>query len=1056
MTPVERTVVVDQGPEQNTEVLDEERIVHVKWEKARKRASLSPVAATKEVVKTVSVSRAVQSPSSGKESPIDETEVAVPDKKVDSGVQWASESVGSEMTNSWKVVHSWDKTKKPLKSILNKDEVREDALSLEGLRLVEDTDLSDTVFAVWSEVPGEDLELESDVVSAVEEQRIAEPEPETEEKPVEGELVGGEQFSWLSSVDSSMELYSEEGSASSDEEVSRYARLFSDKELEDMEKCEPGQEGSALAGFEVAVEEEEYDKELEERLFPLDEVELGLKREANEEAQKEPSVEDVARYLDWPVDMVERTREAAPGEMSTPEYWLTWFGNTLESTEEAKRANRDFSSVKIESEVETVNFVTMEDVVEPTSESRDCLPMISVAWGPEVNEEEDLNLEETVRANIVVSIREDEDSVSTVTEVTRNDSPFGKATVRRATMKAVAREAVYRMLKEVCVEAKKASYKRYKDAEGNAEPSVPPLRDKAPEIDWGRLHWHADCIVAERGILGEYWADLAEWACDYYAENALTVWRALCGRFDKAGNRLKKWRRWKKRKKLSFDCSVLFKNGAEALGEMTVREGDEDDISNYVELIGEAPAGVRSAPSSGMRDSAEGEEETEETTIVEDGSRVVCAVENYEALSSGYIDCLPSRMLAHTGATLSLVDRTVIRRLGRGTEPLEAYAGRVNSSSGHPLRVRGWATVPVRLGAFGAVIDVEERTMTLKRTGEILELGVVVVELRFSAALASANRLPPQSQALVMATVVGRIADGLAVLVEGSLRLPPMLRAARSLCTVERGQVIVELCNLSTEEQWLRKGTVVAPLALIPASAFAEEGVPRSDQSCQIKEGTAEDEEQSAEGEPRVEPHVDEVGEPKPVIPPDKPLGVKADFGDSCLTEERRGLTVVVIAANVYFSVETELDDGRRFSVNPDLLRASWCVLFVGFVSHTWRWYEASAGERTPAKVAKDGYAAWLNLLEEQEQARRLSDAFWRRDGCDPSQKRPVVETLSERRARQTAERLKRRAEDDKELARRGRQASVGEDVTCGFGTRVLGTVDCSVSGCRIGQSTCG
>eukprot|EP00644_Phytophthora_capsici_P017852 jgi/Phyca11/20332/fgenesh1_pg.PHYCAscaffold_62_\ len=139
MTPVERTVVVDQGPEQNLEVLDAERIVHVKWEKARKRASLSPVAAAKEVVKTVLVSRAVPSPSSVKESPIYETEVAVQDKKVDSGVQWASESVGSEMTNSWKVVHSWDKTKTPLKSILKKDEVREDALSSEGLRLVEDT-----------------------------------------------------------------------------------------------------------------------------------------------------------------------------------------------------------------------------------------------------------------------------------------------------------------------------------------------------------------------------------------------------------------------------------------------------------------------------------------------------------------------------------------------------------------------------------------------------------------------------------------------------------------------------------------------------------------------------------------------------------------------------------------------------------------------------------------------------------------------------------------------------------------------------------------------------
>ncbi|KAG2842310.1 hypothetical protein PC118_g6147 [Phytophthora cactorum] len=84
---------------------------------------------------------------------------------------------------------------------------------------------------------------------------------------------------------------------------------------------------------------------------------------------------------------------------------------------------------------------------------------------------------------------------------------------------------------------------------------------------------------------------------------------------------------------------------------------------------------------------------------------------------------------------LSLIDRRFLKRLGRYSEPFE---GRVNSSSGHRLRVRGWISLPVclaekevpvkmivadklhvdailgvdALGAFGAVIDVTERTWT--------------------------------------------------------------------------------------------------------------------------------------------------------------------------------------------------------------------------------------------------------------------------------------------------------------------------------------------------------
>ncbi|KAG3138718.1 hypothetical protein PC128_g25512 [Phytophthora cactorum] len=85
--------------------------------------------------------------------------------------------------------------------------------------------------------------------------------------------------------------------------------------------------------------------------------------------------------------------------------------------------------------------------------------------------------------------------------------------------------------------------------------------------------------------------------------------------------------------------------------------------------------------------------------VVEGGRRVVCAVGNFEALPSGYIYCLPSRMLADTGATLSLIDRRFLKREGRCVEPLAPYDDRVSSSSGHRLRVHGWIRLPVRLGS---------------------------------------------------------------------------------------------------------------------------------------------------------------------------------------------------------------------------------------------------------------------------------------------------------------------------------------------------------------------
>jgi hypothetical protein len=75
----------------------------------------------------------------------------------------------------------------------------------------------------------------------------------------------------------------------------------------------------------------------------------------------------------------------------------------------------------------------------------------------------------------------------------------------------------------------------------------------------------------------------------------------------------------------------------------------------------------------GLRQDEKAEDDFAE--VVPGGRRVVCAVGSFEALSGGHIDCLPSRMLADTGATLSLVDKLVLKRLGRAREPLRPYEG---------------------------------------------------------------------------------------------------------------------------------------------------------------------------------------------------------------------------------------------------------------------------------------------------------------------------------------------------------------------------------------------
>ncbi|ETN00296.1 hypothetical protein PPTG_24275 [Phytophthora nicotianae INRA-310] len=309
-----------------------------------------------------------------------------------------------------------------------------------------------------------------------------------------------------------------------------------------------------------------------------------------------------------------------------------------------------------------------------------------------------------------------------------------------------------------------------------------------------------------------------------------------------------------------------------------------------------------------------------------------------QALSDGYIDCCPSEMLADTGAIASLVDRRVLRRLGRDSEPLRPYKGTLDSGSRHALR--GVIDLPVTLEtlekmlpfvvtdhlfvdailgtdslkAFRAVIDLEEQSMTLKGTGDVIPLGVTRVEETYAATISSSVRLEPGRQALVRSRVRGAVKDKSVVLVEGAPGTDDSLRVARTLCTVIAGTVLVEVCNASAEEVEVRSGACLAAVTVVPVSAFAAETPERERTSMNISAVL------SAFGgniETRVET---EEAEMAAAMKNGDDDDFEVDFQDSSLGAEQRRLFVEMLKEMRDLFVETSKKPGKtellRFSID--------------------------------------------------------------------------------------------------------------------------------------------
>ncbi|OWZ24444.1 LOW QUALITY PROTEIN: hypothetical protein PHMEG_000515 [Phytophthora megakarya] len=486
----------------------------------------------------------------------------------------------------------------------------------------------------------------------------------------------------------------------------------------------------------------------------------------------------------------------------------------------------------------------------------------------------------------------------------------------------VTRKAVYRILKEALTEGKRGDPSE--TVVRSVHPSnLLPLSEDSPGIDWDRLKWFASQVVNEAKLLGDYWERLVRWVEDYYPKNIVRIWRTLCARTRSAKRR--KRRAFKK--SVCFDCSSLYGQRAEALAGIEFRTNCDQDVSNYVNVISALNMEIVPHLKTDLVELLDNEHSIavamnsaevgrEFLPVVGDGRRVVCTVGRFEASSSGYIDHLPNA--PRYGATLSLVDSAVLTRLGKTSYPLHPYEGRVSSSSGHALLVEGWTHLPIQLGSVELTLKVlvvdKLHIDVILGVDALGASGVEAVESTYLSTMASSVRLPPLGQALVLTNLIGETPDGATVLVEGVMNLPPALGVARSLSTINNGQVVMEICNVSTEEYWVRKGTTIAAGSVVPGSAFNFESRAPLIQEAGGLSSVAT----TTEGKLALKTNEDRPERPTDLDPT---MSVKADFTSSSLSEEQNELFQAELDRFGNMFVESSKKLGRtdllKFEIDP-------------------------------------------------------------------------------------------------------------------------------------------
>ncbi|POM75024.1 Hypothetical protein PHPALM_7921, partial [Phytophthora palmivora] len=448
-------------------------------------------------------------------------------------------------------------------------------------------------------------------------------------------------------------------------------RVFSEEELNELTE---GVNNGVLE------EKEEYDKELEERLFPLDEVELKKRMEVNASQSQKMSLVDLSTVLGIPEEVISRTRESSPGVLSTPEYWTAWYRKTLAATGAAKRANRDFSDLR---KSDGGNYSHSPERV-TDSDERDVgggiFESISTEYQAGVSEELPSYSydEEAVIANVAIDLSETSNSaVDAVTVSSRQRKRLDSALVQRM---------VYYLVKEeeksnpVCVDC------------GSPLLSELVLREVDPKVN--DLEERALAKVAQyyRAMSNSVMKRIVGVIVEKYLSEGPLIRAKLKEREDRCENCLKTAlpsRKTRSTKQVRFDYSSLSGQKIEELGPRCSRE-NSDSVYEYAYVVTDP---VRVAPARRVGDSLKTGlverdmlDESEVTNVVPEGKRVIGSVGGVEATSPGYVDCVPVDILIDSGAVVSLIDRKVLRRIGRANGPLRPYDGNLNGVSGHQPR----------------------------------------------------------------------------------------------------------------------------------------------------------------------------------------------------------------------------------------------------------------------------------------------------------------------------------------------------------------------------------
>ncbi|KAE9279977.1 hypothetical protein PR003_g28085 [Phytophthora rubi] len=440
-------------------------------------------------------------------------------------------------------------------------------------------------------------------------------------------------------------------------EPSPHARVFTEDKLDALERGGPSS---------TADEKEKYDKELEERLFHLDEVELAKRMKQDAKQQRELSLPELSVLLDIPEERLARTRDSSPGVLSSPEYWLDWYKETLAASDEAKRANRDFHSAdEGATDSAGITVVLGRESRERFSGEDGSTPRLASVE----RERLEATNETIVKENIVISLCSERTvAIASVSSLT----PAETGRLLPSRWRALVRRAVYQLVKaedrfgaDSCLSCSSPLSSRRNEHEER-------LTDDSPE--------NCDLPVRARSVIKhsvttkdeQLIEKLVKEVVDSYTTNATLIQSKVVER----GSRCPRCRslpRLPKQdavvKRVSFDCSSLFSTRSEAFGSNGSRHDREDGVFEYVYVVTEAERPGERRP--GLR---EVPEQPEPADVADgpflDGKRIIGSVGGVEAVSVGFIDCVPVDMLIDTGAVASLIDGRMLKLVGRGDDPL--------------------------------------------------------------------------------------------------------------------------------------------------------------------------------------------------------------------------------------------------------------------------------------------------------------------------------------------------------------------------------------------------